>query len=171
MISMAIILGVFSAFIELVIASKSKVWHRAITQGIHAGPIQIERALTALILSIGLSFTLGTLFGAHGLISFTAGAFSTGIVLVAYPIINFCEDNQISPASIRGRLDSSVARGRAFHSQAHEVWEDFRQPLADFGKLMLVVLRFITLPVRILRAGAQWYNRRVGVRVNISTRS
>ena len=85
MFSFVIILALSSTAIEMLIAAKFPIWRR----------YAHKSKLINLTLSLGLSFVLGELFGAGGLIAMTAAILSTILSIPGYAILNYAYDSSI----------------------------------------------------------------------------
>lgn len=127
MFSFVIILALSSTAIEMLVAAKFPAWRR------HAH----KSKLINLTLSLGLSFVLGELFGAGGLIAMTAAIISTILSIPGYAILNYA-------------YDSPKAAQHGGNLFAYK-WAKWKQALIDLGNLIYKIIRFITAPIWITR--------------------
>jgi len=81
--SFVITLAIASAAVELIFASKFPVWRRVARQ---------NKAVN-LSISIALSFLLGIMFGAAGLIAMSAAIISTVLVIPGYALLEWAYDS------------------------------------------------------------------------------
>ena len=123
MFSFMMSLAIASAVVELVFASKFPAWRKAAKR---------NKAIN-LTISIVLSFVLGTLFGAAGLIAMSAAIISTVLVIPGYVFLEWAYD---SP--------QAQARGGNLVKYYTDKW---KQVFSDFAKLMYKILRIITFPI------------------------
>lgn len=128
MMGLAFALAFFSAVFELSIAYKWDWWRKKAAHSL----------LVSAIGSIGLSFVLGTMFGAHGLISMIGGMMSTGMVLVGYPVLEWYIQNQ-------ARFKEGVEKAKAAIISS-------KQTLIDFAMFFWRIIRLLTWPFRAKRA-------------------
>lgn len=140
MFTFAIILALASTAFELMLAAKIPLWRR----------LSHKSLLFNLGNSMVLSFLVGIMFGAAGLIAMTAGIFSTILTIPGYAFLHWCYDS-----------DEAKARGGnqlAFYAtKIHDVRAKWSQTLADFAQLIYKIIRFVTLPIRITRTCALKY--------------
>lgn len=153
MLIMAMILTATCAWIEIKFARQIPPLWYLMENGL--GPI--GAGLFNLVFSLGLSITLGHLFGVTGLIAFVAGLASTWITNMYYP-----HEDQINLVRERVSNVSSNLKSTAVKTQA--VYADVKQPLTDFGTLIMGIVKFIVLPFTVLRwAGKRYTERRTGL--------
>lgn len=88
MLSFAIILAFASFVFEMLIASKFPIWRK----------IAHKSKLANLTLSLVLSYILGILFGAQGLIVMTAAIISTLLSIPGYTYLSWNYDTDIAKA-------------------------------------------------------------------------
>lgn len=148
MLVMALILTVGTAWIEIRFARNIGPLWWIMEHGL--GPI--SPALCNLVFSIGISTMLGKLFGVNGLVGFMAGVMSTGVTNMYYPNEHFVKSARRVISVAPNKVASAV------HSTG-KVYGDFKQPIADFSKMILVFLRIVTTPVRWLRAASVAYTK------------
>jgi len=127
MFSFVIILALSSTAIEMLIAAKFPIWRR----------YAHKYKLINLTLSLGLSFVLGELFGAGGLIAMTAAIVSTILSIPGYAILNYAYD---SPKAAQHN-------GNLFAYK----WAKWKQAFIDFGNLIYKIIKIITAPIWITR--------------------
>lgn len=123
MFSFMVTLAFASAVVELVFASKFPAWRKAAKR---------NKAVN-LTISIALSFVLGILFGAAGLIAMSAAIISTVLVIPGYAFLEWAYD---SP--------QAQTRGGNLIKYYSDKW---KRVLADFAALMYKILRIITFPI------------------------
>jgi hypothetical protein len=128
MLTFAIILALVSFTFEMIFASKIKAWRQFASR----------YKLANLFMSLGLSYTLGTLFGAGGLIAMTAAILATLISIPGYAALDFMLD---SPTA--NRLNGNVFG---------HYWQKFSSVMRDFFILIYKIMRIITFPVRAVRS-------------------
>lgn len=142
MFTFVIILAFASTAIEMMFAAKIPAWRR----NAH------KFKMVNLVLSVALSFVLGVLFGAAGLIAMTAAILSTILSIPGYAILHWAYD---SP--------EAIARGGdqfAYH-KAHfqEIKAHWGEVLSDLGKVIYKILRIITAPYWMARAVVRKYKQ------------
>lgn len=123
MFSFAIILAVASTAIELMIAAKIPAWRR----NAH------KFKLFNLAMSVILSFVIGIMFGAAGLIAMTAAIMSTIMSIPGYSFLHWMYD---SP--------QAQARGGNQYRYYKNKW---KQVIVDFFNIIYKILRVITFPI------------------------
>jgi hypothetical protein len=128
MFMFVIILAVASTAIELMLAAKIPAWRK----NAH------KYKLVNLGFSIVLSFVIGILFGAAGLIAMTAAILSTIMSIPGYKVLHW-------------RYDSPTAVQRGGDQVAYHV-NRWKQVISDFFKLVYKILRIITFPFWAFRA-------------------
>jgi hypothetical protein len=133
-LTMMIFMALASTAIEIKAVRSSKALERWLSKGFHFGPIHIQAGMMDLITSLGISYLLGALFSATGVVVVGAAMISTGLTLPYYPNM--------------ARIDASIARTK-------ESWNDNRdqiiQTFKDFAHLIYWIMRVLTLPVRAIR--------------------
>jgi hypothetical protein len=117
------ILAVASTAIELMLAAKIPSWRR----NAH------KYKLVNLGLSVFLSFIIGIMFGAAGLIAMTAAILSTILSIPGYSILHWMYD---SPRAL--------ARGGNQYLYYKNKW---KQVIIDFVNLIYKILRIVTFPI------------------------
>jgi hypothetical protein len=127
MLTFAIILAISSFAVEMTIASKVPFWRQ----------IAYQYKLANLGMSLSLSFTLATLFGAAGLIAMTAAIMATLFSVPGYAILHVIYDSDVAK-QVGGNLLSYY-------------WSKFIAVMRDLFILIYNILRIITLPVVIIR--------------------
>jgi hypothetical protein len=130
MFTFVIILAIASTALELMIAAKIPVWRR----NAH------KFKLVNLGLSVVLSFIIGILFGAAGLIAMTAAILSTILSIPGYAVLHWAYD---SP--------EAQAHGGNMFAHYKQSWTDMKlkwgQTLRDFATVIYKTLRIITFPI------------------------
>lgn len=112
-----------SALVELVFASKVPAWRRAAKR---------NKAIN-LTISIALSFLLGIMFGAAGLIAMSAAIISTVLVIPGYALLEVIYDSPRAQECGGNLIKYYV--------------DKWKQVLSDLGKLIYKILRIITFPI------------------------
>lgn len=123
MFMFVIILAVASTAIELMLAAKIRAWRR------NAHKYKVVN----LGLSVFLSFIIGILFGAAGLIAMTAAILSTIMSIPGYSFLHWMYD---SP--------QALARGGNQYLYYKNKW---KQLIIDFVNLIYKILRIVTFPI------------------------
>lgn len=123
MFSFMMSLAIASAIVELTFASKVPAWRRAAKR---------NKAIN-LTISILLSFILGILFGAAGLIAMSAAIISTVLVIPGYAFLEWAYD---SPEAQK--------HGGNLIKYYSDRWKTV---MSDFAKLMYKILRILTFPI------------------------
>lgn len=149
MLTMAVILAVLSAWVEIKFVRRIKPINHIMVHGF----LGIDAGLINLVFSISISLFLGTMFGVGGLIAFLGGLGSTALTNMYYP-------NETALKNMGTSLKAVPDKLVAAKNSANKVYGDFRQPVADFSKMVLVFLKIITTPVHWLRAASIWYSKR-----------
>lgn len=123
MLTFVVILAVASSAIEMMFAAKIPAWRRAAK----------KYKLVNLIASLVLSYILGVMFGAAGLIAMTAAIFSTILSIPGYIFLEWAYD---SPQAQKhgGNL-----------IQYHK--NRWKTVISDFFTIIYKVLRIITFPI------------------------
>jgi hypothetical protein len=158
MFTFALVLATASTIFEMMIAARIPAWRRIASQSI----------LVNLAGSIALSYMMGFLFGAAGLIAMTAGLLSTLMSIPGYKFLHW-------------RFDSpqALANGGDQLNHVRETWtntkQQWAQPLRDLATLTYKIIRFITLPVRIIRTIVvtlrAWHTRYVQFKLRYTSTS
>lgn len=131
--TMVWILALASAFIELYAAFKIPVYMKV-----------TERfPLLALVVSITLSWFLGHIFGAAGLIALMGGLVSTMITLGCYRILAKVHDGTVAAKTAKFRED----------------WESAKQLSKDLWKVIYFCIRVVTFPIWGYRSVKGWCSR------------
>lgn len=128
MLTMVILLSVFSAALELMIAAKIPLWRQW----------SYKSKLFNLLNSLLLSYLVGMAFGAQGLIAMTAGVLSTFLTIPGYTILYW---NYDSP-----KAKNTPQRNRYQHAK-----EKLAEPISDMGKITYGAVKVITAPLWIPR--------------------
>lgn len=142
MLGFAFILAIASSFFELMIAAKIPIWRRLSAQSL----------LFNLANSMVLSYVVGIMFGASGLIAMTAGIFSTILSIPGYKFLYWNFDSPGAQARGGNQMvylrENVHAKREAFHTQM-EPWVQLGR---DLSKLIYKILRVITFPFWFARA-------------------
>lgn len=135
MFSFVFILAIASTAVELMIAAKIPTWR------INAHKYK----LVNLGLSILLSYIIGILFGAAGLIAMTAAIVSTIMSIPGYKILHWMYDSP--QAQARG------GNQYTYYKNSYNVHKArWSVVINDFFKILYKILRIITFPYWIGRA-------------------
>jgi uncharacterized membrane protein len=134
MFTLAIMLALASTVIEISFAAKVPVWRKAAK----------KNKTINMIISILLSFILGILFGAGGLIAMSAAMISTVLSIPGYAFLEWAYD---SP--------QAAQRGGNQIEYYNKRW---KQALADLVQLTYKVIRIITFPI--------WATRNAIIKIN-----
>ena len=134
MFTLAIMLALASTIIEMSLAAKFPAWRKAAK----------KNKTINMIISILLSFILGILFGAGGLIAMSAAMISTVLSIPGYAFLEWAYD---SPQAAK--------RGG---NQMEYYSKRWKQALADLVQLTYKVIRIITLPI--------WATRNAIIKLN-----
>ena len=134
MFTLAIMLALASTIIEISFAAKVPVWRKAAK----------KNKTINMIISILLSFILGILFGAGGLIAMSAAMISTVLSIPGYAFLEWA-------------YDSPQAQKRG-GNQIEYYNKRWKQALADLVQLTYKVIRIITLPI--------WATRNAIIKIN-----
>lgn len=117
-----------SAVVELTLASKFPAWRKAAKR---------NKAIN-MIISIALSFVLGIMFGAAGLIAMAAAMISTAISIPGYAVLEWAYD---SP-------EAQKHGGNLFKYYTQR----WKIALTDLVNLTYKIIKIITAPIWITRA-------------------
>lgn len=134
MFTFAIILACVSTIFEMMIASKLKIMRT----------LAAKYELVNLIISLGLSYVLGVLFGVTGLIAFFAAILSTLFSIPGYKFLAW-------------RYDSETAMmygGDAMPEKIQNIKNSFKTKftiLKDLMKILMFIAKVITAPLRAYR--------------------
>ena len=134
MFTLAIMLALASTIIEMSLAAKFPVWRRAAK----------KNKTINMIISILLSFVLGIMFGAGGLIAMSAGMMSTVFSIPGYAFLEWA-------------YDSPQAQKRG-GNQIEYYNKRWKQALADLVQLTYKVIRIITVPIWATRNAINKFN-------------
>lgn len=135
MFTFALILACASAAFELMIAAKIPIWRRLSGQSL----------LFNLGNSMVLSYLVGIMFGAAGLIAMTAGIFSTIMTIPGYKVLYWCYDSPQAQAHGGNML--------AHYSQHwFAIKAKWGQTLRDLFTVIYKIIRVITFPIWFSRA-------------------
>jgi hypothetical protein len=125
LLTMVILLALSSAFLEVKLAKALPIWHK----------MSVKSQAFNLLGSIALSYVLGMLFGASGLIALMAGIVSTVITVPYYSGLRYIEDNET-------KVTENV------------------QIVKDAGRGIWFFVKFIGFPFRVVRKITQFFARK-----------
>lgn len=123
MFAFVIVLSLASAAVELTFASKFPTWRKAAKR---------NKAIN-LTISIAISFVIGIMFGAAGLITMAAAIISTVIVIPGYAFLEWAYDSP--QAATRGG------------NQIKYYSDKTKEVVSDTFKIIYKILRVITFPI------------------------
>jgi hypothetical protein len=123
MFAFVIVLSLASAAMELTFASKFPVWRKAAKR---------NKAIN-LVISVAISFIIGIMFGAAGLITMAAAIISTVIVIPGYAFLEWAYDSP--QAATRGG------------NQIKYYSDKTKEVVSDTFKIIYKILRVITFPI------------------------
>jgi len=123
MFALALMLALSSTIIEMSLAVKFPVWRK----------LAKKNKTINMVISITISFVLGIMFGAGGLITMSAAMISTVLSIPGYAVLEWAYD---SPRAAQ--------RGGNQFEYYNKRW---KQALADLAQLTYKVIRIITFPI------------------------
>ena len=123
MFAFVIVLSLASAAMELTFASKFPTWRKAAKR---------NKAIN-LVISVAISFVIGIMFGAAGLITMAAAIISTVIVIPGYAFLEWAYDSP--QAATRGG------------NQIKYYSDKTKEVVSDTFKIIYKILRVITFPI------------------------
>lgn len=141
MLSFVFILAFASCAIEMMFAAKIPAWRKAAK----------KYKIFNLIASLGLSYIIGSMFGAAGLIAMTAAIFSTILSIPGYIFLEWAYD---SPQAQK--------HGGNLIKYHKDRWSTV---MSDLMTLIYKVIRVITFPIWATRSLITKY-RELKVRIN-----
>jgi len=130
MFSFVIVLALASFIFEMIIASKIPSWRRNAK----------KYKMINLVLSVLLSFVMGVLFGAAGLIVMTAAILSTLMSIPGYSFLYWCYD---SPEAKRNG-GNQIAY---YKKQTVNAFTKMKRACVDLFELIYKIIRIITFPI------------------------
>jgi len=128
MLTMVMLLAIFSTILELMIAAKIPLWRQW----------SYKSKLFNLLNSLFISYLMGIAFGATGLIAMTSGIISTFLTIPGYTFLYW---NYDSP-----KAKNTPQRNRYQHAK-----DKLSEPLSDMGKITYGAMKVITAPLWIPR--------------------
>ena len=128
MFSFMIMLAIASAIVELTFASKFPAWRKAAKR---------NKAIN-LSISLALSFVLGIMFGAAGLIAMAAAIISTVIAMPGYAFLEWAYDSPEAQKHGGNLIQYYTKR--------------WKVALTDLVNLTFKIIKIITAPIWITRA-------------------
>lgn len=124
------ILAIASSTFEMAFAFKVPLWAKM------AGRYPV----LGLIASVTLSWFLGHIFGAAGLIALMGGLLSTLMTVPCYILVEKWHNGEIQPRLEKFRSD----------------WESFVVMMKDLWRVIRFVIRVVTFPVWGYRSAREW---------------
>lgn len=149
-LTMGLVLGIASAFIEIKLVKGSPWFAKVMEDGLGFGRFRISAQMINITFSVLLSALLGVFFGATGLVALFAGIVSTCITQPWY---------SLAP-KVRAIVDHWKTRKLKAHATSGKlqaIWADFKRPVQDTIKLVLVFLKIITFPFVAARKASAKY--------------
>jgi hypothetical protein len=140
MFIMMITLAFSSFIVEMMFAAKIPAWRR------NAHKLKWLN----MVISIGLSFVLGTAFGAKGITAMGAAMLATVLSIPGYAFLHW---NYDSPQAI-ARGGDQLSHLKKISRQSYDKWS---VALSDLFKLIYTFIRFLTFPI--------WFSRNVYIKV------
>ena len=135
MFGFAITLAIASFLVEMMIASKVPLMRQ----------LAKNNLLVNLAISLGLSYFIGTMFGAIGLTAMTAAIISTLMSVPGYAFLEWAYDSEKAHAEGGNRIKHKK-------EQVQVTTEKWTQTLSDFFKIIYGILKVITFPIWIIRS-------------------
>jgi len=134
MLAFAMTLAIMSTIVEMMFAANFKAWREA----------AYKYKAVNMIISLVLSFTIGIMFGAGGLIAMTAGMISTVLSVPGYAFLHW---NMDSPKA------TSLGTTRTTHTKtvAKKKFEKTKEVSNDLAKVAYGTAKVVTAPVWIPR--------------------
>lgn len=151
-LTMGLVLGIASAFIEIKLVKGSPWFAHVMEVGLNIPltPWTISAQMINIVFSVLLSALLGVFFGATGLVALFAGIVSTCITQPYYSM-----EPKVK-AFIATYRTKRVKMG-ATHAKLTAIWADFKRPVQDTIKIVLIMLRIITFPFQAARKASAKY--------------
>lgn len=140
MLTMVFLLAITSTIFELMIAARIPAWRR----------LSHKSTLFNLINSMFLSYLVGIMFGATGLIAMTAGVVST---LLSIPGYAFLAWNYDSPKAI----SNGTTRVQTMKVNTHVKYNKSKEVIQDLGKIAYGTGKVVTAPL--------WIPRRINTKL------
>jgi len=135
LLSMMILLAIASSIVELMFAAKIPAWRK----NAH------KKKWFNMTVSVLLSFILGILFGAAGLIALGAAMISTVLSIPGYAFLYW-------------NYDSPQAQRYGGNMTSH-IYQKWIQAFKDLAKVFYAIIRFINFPIWGTRLAIQKYNK------------
>lgn len=127
------ILALATSMFEMAFAFKVPYWAKT------AGRFPV----LGLIASVTLSWFLGHIFGATGLIALMGGLLSTLMTVPCYILVEKWHNGEIQPRLEKFRAD----------------WESFTEMMRDLWRVIRFVIRVVTFPIWGYRSAKEWCSR------------
>jgi hypothetical protein len=135
--TMMIFLAISATIVEGMFASKFKYWR------INAHKFKWLN----MVISIGISFVLGVMFGAAGLIAMGAAMISTVMSIPMYAFLHWNYDSPMAAA----HGGNMYLHNKGIFKVQYLKW---KQVMIDFTRVIYLTLRAITAPIWICRSAA-----------------
>jgi hypothetical protein len=140
MLVMAMMLAIMSAALELMIASQIPAWRKW----------SHKSKLFNLVNSMVLSYFVGIMFGAQGLIAMTAGFLSTFMTIPGYAMLNWNYDTDKAKSQGGNRYQYTKKTVKPKLTKGKEL-------AGDLVKVGYVTGKTITAPIWISRKAVRFY--------------
>lgn len=131
--SMMIMLAISSSIVELVFAAKIPAWRQ----------LAYKYKWFNMSISIALSFVLGLMFSAGGLIALGAAMISTALSIPGYAFLYW-------------NYDSPQAQDNG-GNMLSTIWTKWKQVFKDLMKVIYTIIRIITFPIWFTRLAFRKY--------------
>jgi hypothetical protein len=140
MLTMVILLAIISTALELSIASQVPLWRKW----------SYQSKLFNLLNSIFLSYIIGFMFGAQGLIVMTAGILSTFMTIPGYALLNWNYDTDKAKAQSGNRFQHTKTTIKPKMEKGKEL-------AGDLLKVGYVTGKTVTAPIWVTRKAVRYY--------------
>ena len=159
---MGLTLGFVSTYTEVKLVHGVAALDHMYTHGIKILKWHVPGIWLNTFGSFLLSWMLGMMFAADGLTVMFGAITSTGMSQAYFSWEKFCHDQGWSMKGFKAGAARTVHATANAKSSVQRVWADFRQPVVDFMGMVLVGIRFITAPVRMIRRASVAYTTAKG---------
>jgi uncharacterized membrane protein len=134
MLAFAMTLAVMSTIVEMMFAANFPAWRQAAHK---------YKAVN-MIISLALSFIIGTMFGAGGLIAMTAGMISTVMSVPGYAFLHWNFDSKRA---------NKIGKPRTTHAKEAVIvnYNKTKEVANDLGKLAYGTAKVVTAPIWVPR--------------------
>lgn len=153
---MGMTMAIGSAYIEIKLVHGSAMLDSLYTKGVFG----IKGVYFNTAGSFFLSWFIGMLFAADGVTVFFAGMISTGISQVYFSTEGWARENGWTMAQVKSNITGTIQGAKNFKQGSIKLYNDFRQPVADVVRFILIIMRIITFPFVMLRKASALYSDR-----------